>query len=31
MKIPAIKGEDEWKGDGISRSLSAAYEELKPK
>lgn len=31
MKIQAIKGADEWKGDGISRSLSAAYEELKPK
>lgn len=31
MKIQAIKGADEWKGDGISRSLSAAYEELKAK
>jgi hypothetical protein len=28
MKITSIKGADEWKGDGISRSLSAAYMEL---
>lgn len=28
MKIASIKGADEWKGDGISRSLSAAYTEL---
>lgn len=31
MKIQSINGADEWKGDGISRSLSAAYEELKEK
>lgn len=28
MKIASVKGADEWKGDGISRSLSAAYTEL---
>jgi glyoxylase-like metal-dependent hydrolase (beta-lactamase superfamily II) len=28
MKITSITGADEWKGDGISRSLSAAYTEL---
>jgi cyclase len=28
MKITAITGADQWKGDGISRSLSAAYMEL---
>lgn len=28
MKISAISGADQWKGDGISRSLSAAYMEL---
>lgn len=28
MKITAISGADQWKGDGISRSLSAAYMEL---
>lgn len=31
MKITAIKGADQWKGDGIARSLSAAYEELTAK
>jgi len=28
MKINAIKGADEWTGDGIQRSLSAALEEF---
>jgi len=28
MKITSISGADQWKGDGISRSLSAAYLEL---
>jgi glyoxylase-like metal-dependent hydrolase (beta-lactamase superfamily II) len=28
MKIESIKGADEWKGDGIQRSLSATFEEL---
>lgn len=28
MKFSAIVGADQWKGDGISRSLSAAYQEL---
>ncbi|MFD1314766.1 MBL fold metallo-hydrolase [Namhaeicola litoreus] len=28
MKITEIIGAEEWKGDGISRSLSAAYTEL---
>jgi glyoxylase-like metal-dependent hydrolase (beta-lactamase superfamily II) len=28
MKIESIKGADEWTGNGIQRSLSAAFEEL---
>ena len=28
MKIPAIKGAEEWKGNGIGRCLSTAYQEL---
>lgn len=28
MKAKAIPGVEEWKGDGISRSLDAAYQEL---
>jgi len=28
MKIQTIEGAEEWKGDGIQRSLSAVYEEL---
>ncbi len=28
MEIQSIKGADEWKGDGIKRSLSATYQEL---
>ncbi len=28
MEIQAIKGADEWKGNGIKRSLSATYQEL---
>lgn len=28
MKISSIKGADEWKGSGIERNLTAAYEEL---
>ena len=28
MKIQSIKGADEWKGNGIERNLSAAYQEL---
>ncbi len=28
LKINSIKGADEWKGDGIQRSLSAALEEF---
>ncbi len=28
MKIQTIKGAEEWKGNGIGRSLSTAYEEL---
>lgn len=28
MKIQSIKGADEWKGNGIERNLTAAYEEL---
>jgi glyoxylase-like metal-dependent hydrolase (beta-lactamase superfamily II) len=31
MKIQAIPGADEWKGDGIDRSLSATYTELTSK
>ena len=31
MKIQAIPGADEWKGDGIDRSLSATYTELMTK
>jgi cyclase len=29
LKITAIEGAPEWKGDGIARSLNAAYAELK--
>lgn len=28
MKLATIKGAEEWKGDGIGRSLSTAYQEL---
>jgi len=28
MKIQAIKGADEWAGNGLERNLSAAYQEL---
>ncbi len=28
MKLTTIKGAEEWKGDGIGRSLSTAYQEL---
>ena len=28
LKATAIPGADEWKGDGINRPLTAAYEEL---
>ena len=30
LKATEIPGASEWKGDGIERSLTAAYEELKP-
>ena len=28
VKVTAVPGVTEWQGDGISRSLQAAYEEL---
>ena len=28
MKMTTIEGADEWKGNGIGRSLSTAYQEL---
>lgn len=28
MKLTTIKGAEEWKGDGIARSLSTAYQEI---
>jgi hypothetical protein len=28
MKIQSIEGAEEWQGNGIQRSLSAAYQEL---
>ncbi len=31
LKAKAIPGADEWKGDGIERSLNAIYEELRGK
>ena len=31
VKAKAIPGADEWKGDGIERPLTAAYEELTTK
>lgn len=31
LKTKAIPGADEWKGDGIERSLNAVYEELRGK